>query len=949
MTNRGFRRDEVEAHFPVKWYSKATAFEASIQSRLGIGAGGDGTDALVLLSRIQAGKAMESVDTMFKELVLDEPETFEYADTAVAAFTDTEAAYLASEEAFGKREKLEPITALHEAITADDTRIYALESIGPELAASEPSVLRTWLRRTEMQQVEAVIDDNRARCDRLEQQRGEVKREISTLSDRLEVCTASIAREGKDLESLTVQLALARTTAARVSDDRGMFDEGTRALGLTLNSPDDFAAARAAAEQFLADAEQTRTRFEQQRTEPMRQMFAAKDRIAELERDHAQIARSKGRMLPHLLKAREVIIEHTGLAVEDLPFVGELLDIAPVHTRWRDAAEATLAGVTRIMLVDEHRLDEFSAAIDGLQMQRLTYQGVPVGADITGAPRAGHVSEILRFAADSPFIGWVHHRICAADIDALRVEDPRQLGGDTLKVTPAGQTRRGRRGAAGTDRMARVIGFSNESRLAEIEEELEEHREVLADAENADTALQNQLVRLTTIITAHTKVIESRWEYLDIESATQTVDTLESAIRDVENDNPILKQLRTEKRDLDNKIAAANHQVGDIGARITSLTDTFDELANHQGELLQTESMDVPVTDEQGDLLSGIYTEVTDGTDRAYDISQFALIRNTVRKQVRQLLEQARKERAASIAQITGIFSSYNAVWNDDPNRGDDYDSYQQFAGILEQITTDEVYRLRDVWRKSMDEQAVTHLIQLKTAYDEAHDRIEERLEPIRRILATLPFGERHHRIAIERDRLLIDEVAELRSRIEALTSELAAQRTADEYVTRYHQLREVIDQIRKPEPGAGGGARRRRLLNVNEHIHITAVEFDPDDPERTELKRYDLLAPFSGGERQEFVAFMSAASLRYRLGDTFHEHPRFAPVILDEAFIKANGDFARRGVDAWTELGFQLVIAAPQDKVTGVEKLMDQRKCITKNSDDRSYISDYLSLDAHS
>ena len=85
------------------------------------------------------------------------------------------------------------------------------------------------------------------------------------------------------------------------------------------------------------------------------------------------------------------------------------------------------------------------------------------------------------------------------------------------------------------------------------------------------------------------------------------------------------------------------------------------------------------------------------------------------------------------------------------------------------------------------------------------------------------------------------------------------------------------------------------------------------------------------------------------RLGDTHHERPRFVPVVLDEAFIKANGDFARRGVDAWTELGFQLVIAAPQDKVTGVETLMDERKCITKNPENRSYISDYRLDDENS
>jgi uncharacterized protein YPO0396 len=60
---------------------------------------------------------------------------------------------------------------------------------------------------------------------------------------------------------------------------------------------------------------------------------------------------------------------------------------------------------------------------------------------------------------------------------------------------------------------------------------------------------------------------------------------------------------------------------------------------------------------------------------------------------------------------------------------------------------------------------------------------------------------------------------------------------------------------------------------------------------------------------------------------------PRFAPVFLDEGFVKADSEFAGRAVQAWRGLGFQLIVGVPLDKVTGLEPHMDELLAITKNS----------------
>lgn len=941
ITNKGFRREDLETHFPVKCHTRPTEFDATVQLRLGIGTGGEGAEALILLSRIQSGKAMESVDTMFKELVLDTPETFERADTVVEAFTDTESAYRAAVEAGDKREALSKIVDLHTQITDCEDRVSRYQAIEQQTDTGA-SVLRTWLRRKEHAHLEAAVDANSEARDQLEPDRQRTERAVNEQQERCEQLIKLLATEGQDLGVLESQRAQAKNKLADVTADRAVFDQDTKVLTLTLASRDDLAAAQQAAAEFLQRRSDDKEKLTALRDAAIVEAGTAASRARQLAEEREKAEKSKGRMPFRLLRARDTIIENTGLSVEDLPFVGELLDIRDDQREWRVAAEVTLAGLARIMLVDEARLSEFSVSVDALTMHRINFEGVPLGAGHTAVPRPGHISEILQFADESPFIGWIYDRICGSGDDAQRVQNPDQLGGATLKVTKAGQTRRGKRGAAGTADVEMVIGFSNTSRLAELDEQIHAARQECDDADARAGVLNTQLTQLDTVAAAHTTVTRAHWDRIDVSSATKTLDDLDRTIRDVVDNNPVLQKLRADKKAADAAYKEAADRAADVRNRLKALTDEFDELVEREQVLVGQKVRDVAVTDDQTVLLDGIYADVTSGEAPDYSKKAFTVSAAAVGRKLREEHDHAHERAGSSREQIELIFAGYNKQWPDDPNRGVSYDSYQQYADILEQITADEVYLLREKWRQSMDDQAVNHLIQLKNAYDDAHSSIEERLAPIRRILATLPFGERRRRISIERDMRVLDEVVSLRANIDALTAELAKERTDDEYEARYHQMRAIIDQIRKPEPGAGGAARRRRLLNVNDHIYITAIEYDPGEPERGEIKRYDQLAPLSGGERQEFVAFMSAAALRYRLGDTHHERPRFAPVVLDEAFIKANGDFARRGVDAWTELGFQLVIAAPQDKVTGVETLMDERKCITKNPHNQSYISDY-------
>ncbi len=166
---------------------------------------------------------------------------------------------------------------------------------------------------------------------------------------------------------------------------------------------------------------------------------------------------------------------------------------------------------------------------------------------------------------------------------------------------------------------------------------------------------------------------------------------------------------------------------------------------------------------------------------------------------------------------------------------------------------------------------------------------------------------------------------------LRALSSGSSVELQEDDLEKRFTELSRFMRQLRRAEHASDGPTDRDRLLDVRRHVEISAERYDYLSGEVRAT--YRTLGEKSGGESQELVAFIVGSALRFRLGDEMRSRPRFAPVFLDEGFVKADSEFAGRAVQAWRGLGFQLIIGVPLDKVTGLEPHMDELLAITKNA----------------
>ena len=603
--------------------------------------------------------------------------------------------------------------------------------------------------------------------------------------------------------------------------------------------------------------------------------------------------------------------------------MAELVDVAPDEARWRTAIETVLGASARMMLVPLDRLEGFASAIDGLRLRgRLTFEGVELDLPDLGPADPERVAGKLVFK-DSPFSGWVQAHVGEASRNALCVESADGLAGAGFRVTLAGQTRNGRRGAHGRNDTRSIIGFSNADAIAEVDAELADAR---GAARRRRRARWPELDRRSRVLeqqrTSYDVVAAARFDDFDVDGSDRRIADLE--------------RRRTEILESDDGLQALEAQIADLTARLEetrraryAAEQRQRELNAAHGDLVDAEDVvkdrlqamedagRVVLSPEQEAALAVDFAAAASPADPD-DLDRFAESSQRLAERLRTAVGDAEAEVRRVDDDLAQVFRVYKFQW-DSPNLGATADSYPDYARILDDIRGEGLAARRAEWRRRLTEWSGQDLVPLVGAMAASIEEIEDRLEPINAILRRLEFGASGDRLRIRLRRLSPAHVQTFMKDLRTLSSGSTTELDEDALEKRFAELSRFMQQLRRPSQvgdAATSLTDRERLLDVRRHVEISAERYDHTTGELRAT--YRTLGEKSGGESQELVAFIVGSALRFRLGDEMRSRPRFAPVFLDEGFVKADSEFAGRAVQAWRGLGFQLIVGVPLDKVTG-------------------------------
>ncbi len=915
-------------------------FTARLFSVLGIGAAGAGAKALSLLARIQAGQQITTVDELYKRMVLEEPETMAAADAVVSHFDELESTRQRMLNAQRQVRMLTPIRGIQTKAAEAEQQLRLIDEVG---SPSQPdSLASVWVstRRLDLlhtaeselkvitHDLDAQRRDLEAACQAAEAQRDALQEVLrSSGGDRLETADRELKRIGGRL----VEVRRARERfAARIAS-----------LGETPSTEAEFKSLAAQAQTALADPHATGTARDH--------YFAAKKAVEQVKQRYDEVlaeqrsAKERRGSIPEdLHHLRVALAQAAGMSPQEVPFVGELVEVATPFEPWREAFNLALGGFATTLLIDEGRLAQFRTAINSLRLpKRLRFEGATLGIPERRGLDDRRLPGRLDYT-DSPFIGWLQERL-EAQFDFVCVDGPEQLSQHRKALTITGQLSHGSRGAHGGHGTRNVLGFSNHRRLTELAAEAEALQHQLGVAHQRLRQAEKDLDSLEARRRAYERMVEWSWQDIDVDSVAKEQTHWQRIVDEVTEGNPKIAELKQQIARFKAEADKAHENIGRVkgkqeraAERWAEVTDAVDD---SQRIVDAAEDAGIVLEAAQESYLMARFGQMM-GREDLPAAKRLEHLEATLAGAEQRLVED--RESALTTLEeqhelLRRTLEQFLEAWPNPNLRADPESSIQDFERILADLETSGLHELEAEWKQSLLKLSGNDLTSLDSTLGRSLREIQERIEPINQIMSDLPFYDDDHRLQIatrenqsEVRRRFRKELREVRALVDQADSDESRQQA-------YDRMSRLIARIRRSAPDFA------ELIDVRNHVRVSAEKVKAETKEHVSL--YDHIGEKSGGESQELIAFIVGAALRYQLGDADAERPRYAPVFLDEALIKADAHFTKRAIGAWRGLGFQLIIGAPNDKYSAIEPHVEVEYDILKDTHGRSWAKPKVGL----
>lgn len=864
-----------------------------------------GPNAFTLLNRAAGLKQLNSIDDIFRELVLDDHSAFDDAQRVADGFAELASIHADLELANAQFVTLLPLrdlAAREQQQAGQLAQLQALQLRLPRWFAAEGE--RWWSQRVAgleeriAQRSQALqVAQNGANAARKHEQ---------------DLHGLYLQAGGANIESLELNVAHARGELARVQGNLAQYQTLARNLGLGAQADaESLPEHQALAKKALARLDEGDAELQAQAEDAIAKAHNARAALQQAEAEYKAVRERPGSNLPlDFQRFRADLAEHLDLPEESLPFVAELLEVQKAQQAWRGAIERALGSHRLRILVPpgalraalqwvNHRHNRLHVRLmEALDIAPATFLGDGFARKLNLKPHA-HLSALRRLLADLD-------RHCVADVEALE-RTPRAMTVQGLMSSQSGHFDKQDQKRLDQDWMT---GFDNRDRLAQLQQQMQraEQDSQALEAEKNDVLQRQRAAREQRALWAALQVLHPK--DLDTRAAEAQLQLREAQLQAVLNPESDTAQARQ-------RWEAAHGQ--------TRLAETaLQQLQNEQ-------TQDATLLDAAR-RKHGVFLARTAGApggqesegDEAF-VEQLAQVGHRLPELDGDKLEaQEREAGAALLAKAQDASRKLNTLHNDivrqmGKAKGEDRGAladhgqeveamphYLQRLQVLEEEALPEKRQRFQEYLNNTSQQGVDTL--LNGIATQVAD-IEERIAQLNGTLRRVDF---------QPDRYLqLEPRPVIHQSLQDLTRAQAQLRTErlrdDGGHSHYKALRAIVEMLQ-----AHAGNRRSKaaqaLLDARYRLQFAVLVIDR--PSGQMLERRTGSQGGSGGEKEIIASYVLTASLSYALCPDGAGRPVFGTIVLDEAFSKSSQAVAARIIQALREFGLHALFVTPNKEV---------------------------------
>lgn len=859
-----------------------------------------GENAFELLNRAAGLKQLNSVDDLFRQLVLDDRSMFNRALEVANEFEDLKAIHTELEIAREQRDSLLPIAEEYERYQRHRQQLHeyqALNQVLPVWFAQHAYAL--WQQRYE--QTQQQIDEYDRIASQLEQQIQQQQQQVDQLHGQYMQAGGSSIQQLQSQVQAQQELLVQRRRNARDYESlvkRLQLDERIEQRYFAANQQ----TAKQQREQCLQQSDQA----DQDAFDQGARCHDVKQRLQEVEQELEQVKAAPDSNIPGRFQAfKQALAEALDMESDELAFVAELVEVKSEEQRWRGAIERALGAHRLRLLVPQARIKE---ALRWVNQHHLGLHVRLMDAVVPNKAANFFDDGFVRKLNFKPHPHREALKHFLAGIDRHCVERPEQL-----QTTPHAMTEQGlmsgRRGFYDKQDQKRLdqdwmTGFDNQDRLLALQQQLQSTRDDYRIKEQAYQQAIQSSKQLRQTLDLIENLLQLEFHEIDLRPVQQEIDRLHQALQELQDPDSDIARLQQDWRQAQQQLDQLREQDKDNSKQLAVWQDrqqqaeTLKQRAFKRiGKGLDDEQKTLadnhlkPPTYEQLDQIEELERQAQERVQRSVSEFQKALAQSEI--ELGKLMVRAKNKDTGALTEA-----------------GTEIEDVAEFIERLRVLNEEALPEKLDRFLRYLNQSSDQGVTQLLAGIDNEVNVIEERIEDLNRTMRQVDFQPGRY-LRLEPRRVKHESLTRLQQARKDLRA--AALKVDDSGEAHYRALMEMVALLREAADKRKTLAAKA-LLDPRYRLQFYVSVIDRDNGQVIETRTGSQGG--SGGEKEIIASYILTASLSYALCPAGSAIPLFGTIVLDEAFSKSSMAVAARIISALRQFGLHPLFITPNKEM---------------------------------
>ncbi len=880
----------------LRTYTSKKEYSAQLRSFFEVG-----ENAFSLLNRAAGLKQLNSIDQIFRELVLDDRSAFDRALEVAAEFDTLQGIYVELQTARRQRDSLLPVAKQQEELERIKIKLSQRQHL--------KTLLPTWFADVAASLWQAEVEKVGRDLEETQRQLAAEQNEAARCQVHLDALQQLYLKlGGSAIEGLEETIATNEKLASGIGRNAGHYQTFVRQLGLADKLDEaSFQKNRSLLPERKVTIVQEHENSRDATLETATQLREQKAKAVALENEIREVkARPGSNIHTQFQNFREALAAHLGLAVRELPFIAELVEVKPEESRWRGAIERAI-GPERLRILVPH--DHLREALSWVN-QRDNRLHVRLQSAEESPPPARFFDDgftrKLNFRnhplrENVKYMLSQRDRHCVESSEALRQTDHGMTAEGTMsdrdgRFEKQDQRPLGEGWMTGFDNTHQLQSLAKQ--LLEIQASVEQSEAETKKRRHAEDTLQQQLTIIDRLEKLEFHEVDLPRAEIELANLRERLAALTTPDSETSQAKSKYDAAQIDRENLRKRIDQLNQTLGGYKTALQTAKDEHRHALGRRGNGLSEDdgmlaAKAFPIADPKiVRQLGSLEREALKRIDAKIELSEEQQS-TTVQRLVRAMESSKRED--------TGALSETGTELRDVPD-------YLARLKVLEnEALPEKLKRFLDYLNLSSG-QGVTQLL---SHIENEVSIIEERVAELNATLSRVDFRQGQF-LQLEPAKVVHESLRSLTTAHQKLRV-VAMRGEDDQGEAHYRALGDLIRIIRE----AGENRRTlasQALLDPRHRLQFFVVETDRATGQAYGRRTGSQTG--SGGEKEMMASYILTASLSYALCPAGATRPRYATIVLDEAFSKSSPAAASRIIDALRHFGLHPLFVTPNKEI---------------------------------